>query len=86
MTTHDRDKVIDAARKVFADINMHGPDETTDSVSMNPYQLAQFYAIAFEDGRQAEREACVKLCESYSYRMDAGIGHLITAIRKRNTK
>ena len=58
MTTHDRDKVIAAAKEAgFAEW------ENTDSPEFLAL-IAEFYAIAFEAGRQAEREDCAKVCES----------------------
>ena len=48
MTTHDRDKIIAIAEEVKANNDMFGD-----------FSVA-LYAIAFEAGRQAEREAIVK--------------------------
>lgn len=64
MTTHDRDKVIalreEADKFATNELSCEGeyhPDFHTVSDE-------RFYAIAFEAGRQAEREECAKLCES----------------------
>lgn len=56
MTTHDRDKIIAAAKEVgaYRYINRAAKDEPTHTFTIE--QLIAFYAIAFEDGRQAERE------------------------------
>lgn len=51
MTTHDRDKVIAAAKECYHPYSEWSID------------LARFYAIAFEAGRVAEREACAVVCE-----------------------
>ena len=57
MITHDRDKVIAAAKKVDPSIN----EETVDFLDDDGMQkLEAFYTIAFEAGRIAEREACAK--------------------------
>ena len=81
MTT-DREQIIAAAKEVDAEINIHGPDETTDRISMHPSQLKTFYATAFEAGRVAEREECAKVCdESRIY----GVW-FAKAIRARSTK
>ena len=54
MTTHNRDKVIAIAEEVKANNDMFGD-----------FSVA-LYAIAFEAGRQDEREECAKVCESGS--------------------
>ena len=92
MTT--REEVIAAAKEVDPSI-----DETTvdfdDEVGMK--KLERFYAIAYESGRQAEREECAKVCEIHAdgWNKNPGnnpmAGYIATsncadAIRKRNTK
>lgn len=44
--TNEKNTIIEMAKKLGADVNMHGPDETTDRISMHPSQLERFYAIA----------------------------------------
>ena len=57
MTTHNKDKIIAAAKEVgFAEW------ENTDSPEFLSL-IFEFYAIAFEAGRQAEREECAKVCD-----------------------
>ena len=65
MTTHDLDKVIAAAKDVgaYRYINRAAKDEPTHTFTVE--QLEAFYAIAHEDGRQAEREGCIGIVESY---------------------
>jgi len=60
MTTHDEDKIIAAAKEAgFAEW------ENTDSPEFLAL-IAEFYAIAFEAGRQAEREECATLCDMHA--------------------
>lgn len=60
MTTHDRDKIIAAAKEAgFAEW------ENTDSPEFLAL-IAEFYAIAFENGRQAEREECLNICINHA--------------------
>ena len=54
MTTHDRGKIIAIAEEVKANNDRFGD-----------FSVA-LYAIAFEDGRQAEREDCAKVCEEHA--------------------
>jgi hypothetical protein len=54
MTTHDRDKVIAAAKEA-------GMFNSIPLSKLLPLEL--FYAIANEAGRVAEREECAKVCE-----------------------
>ena len=53
MTTHDRDKIIAAAKEA-------GMSGLVEGGLIDNFE--QFYAIAFEDGRLAEREDCAKVC------------------------
>ena len=51
--------------------------------------LVQFYAIAFEAGRVAEREECAKVCDNLSSKWpvdDNMFDHCAESIRARNTK
>ena len=50
MTTHDRDKVIAAAKEAGCSASYLG------SFYSSTEAIERFYAIAFESGRQAERE------------------------------
>ena len=74
MTTHDRDKIITAAKESGAYIS--GPV---------PRWIERFYAIAHEDGRQAERKECSVLLETMS-ESDWLPKQLAKAIRARSTK
>jgi len=92
MTT--REQIIAAAKEVDAEINIHGPDETTDRISMHPSQLEAFYAIAHEAGRVAEREECAKVCDfeqrrnmsDYEQGGEDTANILAESIRARSTK
>ena len=55
MTTHDKDKIIAAMKEAGFDI-------WVNSVGPVPNWIERLYAIAFEAGRQAEREECAKVC------------------------
>ena len=70
MTTHDRDKIIAIAEEVKANNDMFGD-----------FSVA-LYAIAFEDGRQAEREECAQYAETFSY-MSENFMALAEEIRAR---
>lgn len=59
MTTHDRDKVIAAAIGCI-----EGPYDRSRAITITGNEIERLYAIAFEAGRQAEREDCAKVCES----------------------
>jgi hypothetical protein len=54
--------------------------------------LVQFYAIAFEAGRVAEREECAKVCDTVwngdadTYEYSTAANECAEAIRERNTK
>lgn len=64
MTTHDKDKIIAAALKIGISIStMHGQELHKLMPISDAKTLEAFYAIAFEAGRQAEREACAKVCD-----------------------
>jgi hypothetical protein len=89
MTTHDRDKVIAAAEEAgiyrLYDGISYGPS------GINSEQFERFYAIAFEAGRQAEREECA--IEAAKQAQDEPYGHakfrcynIAEAIRARSTK
>ncbi len=61
MTTHDRDKIIAAAKE--ADSGFTGDESFNLGTSLVGLEAIEcFYAIAFEAGRQAEREECAKVC------------------------
>ena len=59
MTTYDRDKIIAAAKEAGIVIDKFGWTITSVPVE----RMEALYAIANEDGRQAEREDCAKECE-----------------------
>lgn len=59
MTTHDRDKVIAAAIGCI-----EGPYDRSRAITITGNEIERLYAIAFEAGRQAEREECAKVCEA----------------------
>ena len=72
MTTHDRDKVIAAAREARINKTWNSPEWYI--------VFERFYAIAFEAGRVAEREECAKLATINRADLTA------EAIRARSTK
>lgn len=45
-------------------------------------EIERFYSIAFDAGRQAEREECAKVCES----IKSNWNYCAEAIRARSTK
>ena len=54
MTTHDKDNIISVANEchhLYSEWNI---------------DIERLYAIAFEDGRQAEREACLNICINHA--------------------
>ena len=56
MTTHDKEKIIAAAKE--ADSGFTGDDDfNLGTYIVGLEAIERFYAIAFESGRQAEREA-----------------------------
>ena len=61
MTTHDKDKIIAAAKEACCELR-----ETQDGLvaylghTRISDVIERLYAIAFDDGRQAEREEIVK--------------------------
>ena len=59
MTT--REQIIAAAKECNAvfDVIAYG---RCDGILFSTNELDQFYAIAFEEGRKAEREDCAELC------------------------
>ena len=59
MTTHDKDKIIAAAKEAGAKFD----PAWGLAYNCGTETFIRFYAIAFEDGRQAEREDCAKVCE-----------------------
>jgi len=61
MTT--RKEVIAAAKEVGAQTRIYEKSPGLDYYQFETAQLERFYAIAFEAGRQAEREECAKVCE-----------------------
>ena len=56
MTTHDKDKIIAAAREcnAFFDVIAFGRN---DGTLFSTNELERFWQIAYEAGRQAERES-----------------------------
>lgn len=54
MTTHDRDKIIAATIGCI-----EGPYDRSRAITITCNEIERLYAIAFEAGRQAEREECV---------------------------
>ena len=54
MTTHNKDKIIAAAKECGIG--------WAEGLGGMPEFLEAFYAITFEDGRHAEREECAKVC------------------------
>ena len=56
MTTHDKNKIIAAAREcnAFFDVIAFGRN---DGTLFSTNELERFWQIAFEAGRQAERES-----------------------------
>lgn len=85
MTTHDKDKIIAAAKEVGMPQGASDDFHTTLWLLWYP-EIKRFYAIAFEAGRQAEREECAALCEY----LPVGCGFegrtFADAIRARSTK
>jgi hypothetical protein len=62
MTTHDRDKIIAAAKEAGIFKRMT-PVGTTEMFCYES-NIERLYDIAFEAGRVAEREECAKVCEA----------------------
>ena len=62
MTTHDRDKVIAAAKE--ARIDFDGINNSLPLYVATAEEMERFYSIAFEAGSVAEREECAKVCEN----------------------
>ena len=93
MTTHE--EVIAAARECIEDFEQ---DSAWSAVDLS--ELERFYDIAYEAGRQAEREETLALLETYprdehwsedadadfDYGLMNGIRIAIAAIRARSTK
>lgn len=72
MTTHDRDKVIAAAREAgtYIDDDIDG-NPTIEVIPESCWE--KFYITAFEAGRQAEREECVDIYKSlFNLYLDRG--------------
>jgi hypothetical protein len=90
MKTHDRDKVIAAAKEAGnnCDFAVHIPawDKSTWEF------MERFYAIAHEAGRVAEREECAKVCDTDwngdadTYAYSEAANECAEAIRARSTK
>jgi hypothetical protein len=61
MTTHDKDKVIAAAKKAgtYIDDDIDG-NPTIEVIPESCWE--KFYAMAFEAGRVAGREECAVVC------------------------
>ena len=95
MTTHDKDKIIAAAKEACCELR-----ETQDGLvaylghTRISDVIERLYAIAFEAGRQAEREECAKVCDmairptmaGLYDREDAMCIETAEAIRARSTK
>lgn len=93
-TTHDKDKIIAAAKEADPGIN----EQTVDFLDEDGIEkLERFYAIAFEAGRQAEREECAAICDAFAsgWEKSPGINpragfvassNCAVAIRTRNTR
>jgi hypothetical protein len=65
MTTHDRDKVIAAAKEAsFCEELWDVNGAIVWSAELN--HMERFYAIAFEAGRVDEREDCALICDSHA--------------------
>ena len=79
MTTHDRDKVIAAAKEAGFKPGFLGHIYVGSSTEA----VERFYAIAFEAGRQAELEECAKECDFFN---DPMTRRAAAAIRARSTK
>ena len=75
MTTHDRDKIIKAAKDAGCNAGYLGGFYSSTEA------LERLYAIAFEAGRAAEREECAKVLEKNGWLLQAA-----DAIRTRSTK
>ena len=82
MTTHDKDKIIAAAKECF---DCYEDGRGRLEYSADEYGIERFYAIAFEHGRQAEREECAILVED-SDSDGPDPRDLADAIRARSTK
>ena len=78
MTTHDKDKIIAAAKEA-------GFTYYCDFPGIYKMKFDALYAIAFEDGRQAEREECAILVED-SDSDGPDPRDLADSIRARSTK
>ena len=77
MTTHDRDKVIAAARESQLAYQ--------SDVMLSLDELEAFYAIAHEAGRVAEREECAKVCDEIA-EADNGYWCAMTIRARGDTK
>ena len=64
MTTHDRDKIIALREEADKFATNELPCEGEYHPDFHTVSDERFYAIAFEAGRQAEREECANVCES----------------------
>ena len=83
--------------KIIAAMKEAGFDIWVNSVGPVPNWIERFYAIAFEHGRQAEREECLNICINHASdyavfncepyeSMDQGALSCALTIRARNTK
>ena len=70
MTTHDKDKIIAAAKNCI-----EGPYDNSRATTLVEDELVALYAIAFEAGRQAEREKTDQLREHVTLLRDV-VGHV----------
>lgn len=62
MTTHDKDKIIAAAKEAGAKFD----PAWGIAYNCGTETFIRFYAIAFEAGRQAEREECLNICINHA--------------------
>ena len=78
MITHDRDKVISAAKEAGFIYYGEFPQDYK-------CKIESLYTIAFEAGRVAEREECAKIIEKQD--VDPAFKHRMAfSIRSRSTK
>ena len=57
MTTHNKNKIIAAAKEVGAQMRVYKTSPGQDHFLLETEQLERFWQIAFKAGRQAERES-----------------------------
>ena len=78
MTTHDRDKVIAAAKE--AGIDLDGINQSLPLYVATQEEMNRFYAIAHEDGRQGDKADA----ERYRWLCEIGQSLLHPAFATRN--